>query len=174
MVKKKMTSLADYCQAAEAWGQLNRSLGLAISLEFTSVNAKAMTSLVDGILESGELSMQDPLVVFLMDWIAEYERRFVPLAAASPAEVLRHLMEANGLKQADLATELGGQPVVSAILNGKRGINAGQALRLSKRFRVSPAVFIDPQAPAPAPGTHERRRSRTAAPAPRANGQRST
>ena len=51
-------------------------------------------------------------------------------------------MESNGLTQADLAQELGGQPVVSAILNGRRRINARQASELAARFGVSPALFI--------------------------------
>jgi transcriptional regulator with XRE-family HTH domain len=51
-------------------------------------------------------------------------------------------MEANNLKQTDLATELGGQSVVSAILRGKRDINAGQAVRLARKFKVSAAIFI--------------------------------
>ena len=61
---------------------------------------------------------------------------------AEPREVLRLLMEQNGLAQADLRAELGGQPVVSAILNGKRQINARQAKALAARFGVSPSVFI--------------------------------
>ena len=61
---------------------------------------------------------------------------------APPAEVLRLLMEQNGLTQTDLRAELGGQPVVSAVLNGKRAINARQAKALAARFNVSPAVFL--------------------------------
>jgi hypothetical protein len=41
-----------------------------------------------------------------------------------------------------LAAELGGQPVVSAVLGGKRAINVRQAKALGQRFGVSPAVFI--------------------------------
>jgi len=46
------------------------------------------------------------------------------------------------LTQTELSKELGGQPVVSAILNGKRAINARQASALASRFGVSAAVFI--------------------------------
>jgi len=44
--------------------------------------------------------------------------------------------------QAELGAELGGQSVVSAVLNGKRAINARQASALAERFGVSPAAFI--------------------------------
>jgi len=51
-------------------------------------------------------------------------------------------MDEHGLTQADLRSELGGQPVVSEILNGKREINARQAKALAARFHVSPAAFL--------------------------------
>jgi HTH-type transcriptional regulator/antitoxin HigA len=61
---------------------------------------------------------------------------------APPRKVLRLLMEQNGLTQTDLHRKLGGQPVVSAILNEKRKINSRQAKALAARFHVSPAAFI--------------------------------
>jgi antitoxin component HigA of HigAB toxin-antitoxin module len=141
MVKKALTPQRDFAAAAHAWKELTAVLG-SISMEFTKANAASMTLLINEILASGQLCMSDPLVVFLMDWVSEYERQFVQLDEAPPAEVLRHLIEANGLRQSDLAEEVGGQSVVSAILRGKRDINAGQAARLAKRFGVSAAVFI--------------------------------
>ncbi len=74
--------------------------------------------------------------------IADYEAREVPMPHAKPAGVLRLLMDSNGLKQTDLAEDLGGQSVVSAVLAGKRSINAKQARNLGERFGVSPAVFV--------------------------------
>ncbi len=50
-------------------------------------------------------------------------------------------MDQHKLTQYDLAAELGGQPVVSAILNGKRKLNRRQIERLAARFHVSPASF---------------------------------
>lgn len=61
---------------------------------------------------------------------------------ATPAQVLSYLMAEHGLKQADLAEELGGQSIVSAILNGKRELNTRQVKALAARFEVSPAVFL--------------------------------
>jgi HTH-type transcriptional regulator/antitoxin HigA len=64
------------------------------------------------------------------------------MAEAALIEVLRELMEANGLKAAELAGTLGGRSRVSEILAGKRAISKEQARRLGERFRISPAVFI--------------------------------
>jgi antitoxin component HigA of HigAB toxin-antitoxin module len=84
------------------------------------------------------------LLAFVTEWIVSYEAAHVTLPTLSPVELLRSLMESNGLKQRDLAADLGGQPVVSAILNGRRTINARQAKALARRFNVDIAAFFEP------------------------------
>jgi HTH-type transcriptional regulator / antitoxin HigA len=74
--------------------------------------------------------------------IEAYEDEHYPVRAASPVEVLAELMEANNLKQKDLAPLLGSESVVSEVLRGKRELNKHHIERLSKRFGVSPAVFF--------------------------------
>lgn len=74
--------------------------------------------------------------------IEAYEEEYYPIRAASPVEVLVELMEANDLKQKDLAPLLGSESVVSEVLRGKRELNKHHIERLSKRFGVSPAVFF--------------------------------
>jgi HTH-type transcriptional regulator / antitoxin HigA len=56
--------------------------------------------------------------------------------------VLRTLMEANDLRQKDLAPIFGTESIVSEILHGKRGLNKMHIDKLSKRFNVSPAAFF--------------------------------
>jgi HTH-type transcriptional regulator/antitoxin HigA len=56
--------------------------------------------------------------------------------------VLRFLLSQHGLKQRDIAAELGGESVVSEVLSGRRRLNASHIEQLSKRFNVSPAVFF--------------------------------
>jgi HTH-type transcriptional regulator/antitoxin HigA len=70
-----------------------------------------------------------------------YEESHHPLPKASGVQMLRHLMEEHGLKQADLS-EVGSQGVVSEVLSGKRELNTRQIRALAKRFGVSPAVFL--------------------------------
>ena len=74
--------------------------------------------------------------------IEAYEDDNYLIRAASPVEVLVELMEANNLKQKDLAPLLGSESVVSEVLRGKRELNKNHIERLSKRFGVSPAVFF--------------------------------
>ena len=81
----------------------------------------------------------------LTPFLADYEKEEFPVKTASPEEVLRFLMEENDLSQYDLASDFGGQPVVSDILNGKRKLTREHIERLSKRFGISPATFFPGQ-----------------------------
>lgn len=74
--------------------------------------------------------------------IERYEEESYSLPKASPSDVLRFLISRHGLRQRDLAEDLGGESVVSEILSGKRRLNAAHIEQLSKRFHVSPAVFF--------------------------------
>jgi HTH-type transcriptional regulator/antitoxin HigA len=74
--------------------------------------------------------------------IERYEEEHFAIPQASPVEVLRFLLEQHGLKQRDLAADLGGESVVSEVLSGRRKLNATHIESLSKRFHVSPAVFF--------------------------------
>jgi len=74
--------------------------------------------------------------------IERYEEEHYAVPQASPAEVLRFLLDRHGLKQRDLAADLGGESVVSEVLSGKRKLNTAHIEQLSKRFHVSPAVFF--------------------------------
>ncbi len=74
--------------------------------------------------------------------IERYEDERYSVPNVSPADVLRFLIDRHGLKQRDLARDLGGESVVSEILSGKRKLNMTHIEHLSRRFRVSPAVFF--------------------------------
>ena len=78
----------------------------------------------------------------LVALIADYEAKQFTIEKASGVEVLRELMAANGLRQKDLADDLGGESIVSLILKEKRQLNRQQMEKLSHRFHVSPAVFF--------------------------------
>ena len=73
--------------------------------------------------------------------IESYESKTFPDIEGDPIKTLRCLMDAHKLKQADLA-DIGSQGVVSEILSGKRQLNIRQVKQLSKRFNVSPSVFL--------------------------------
>lgn len=93
-------------------------------------------------LSVNEASPVASLVELLTDRIREYEARVHPWPdTATPAAVLKFLMEQRGLKQADLCS-IGSQGVISEILRGKRELNVRQIGELSRLFNVSPAAFF--------------------------------
>jgi HTH-type transcriptional regulator/antitoxin HigA len=78
----------------------------------------------------------------LVTLIEAYEKERHSVSDASPIEVLRTLMEANGLRQKDLVPIFGSESIVSEVLHKKRDLNKSHIEKLSKRFNVSPAVFF--------------------------------
>jgi len=78
----------------------------------------------------------------LMALIEAYEEEHHSIPDASPVVVLRTLMDANDLRQKDLASIFGSESIVSEVLRRKRGLNKAHIEKLSKRFNISPAVFF--------------------------------
>ena len=145
-----MAKTFDTAVVTQAWTALVAQVGELGTIHSTEECARAV-SLLDILLAEtrGQHGhVLESLISLVGDLVESFENQTLPTSAASPSEVLLLLMESNGLMQADLAHELGGQPVVSAVLNGRRRINARQASELAVRFGVSPAIFI-----APAPTT---------------------
>ena len=74
--------------------------------------------------------------------IANYEDERFPIPEGEPIEVLRHLMDAQDLKQEDLVGVIGSRGVVSEVVNGKRAISKDQAKALAEYFSVGVSLFI--------------------------------
>ena len=87
-------------------------------------------------------SEEEKYAEVLMTLIEAYEEEHHSIPDASPVEVLRALMDGNGLRQKDLISIFGTESIVSEVLNKKRELNKNHIEKLSKRFHVSPAVFF--------------------------------
>lgn len=74
--------------------------------------------------------------------IEAFEDKHYSLKRATPLENLAELMEANGLKQKDLVDVFGTPSIISEVLSGKRKLTVEHIMKLSKRFNVSPELFI--------------------------------
>jgi HTH-type transcriptional regulator/antitoxin HigA len=85
---------------------------------------------------------EDEAIELMTLLVERYEQEHYPVPAAEPADVLRYLLERNGMSQRDVAAELGSESTVSLVLSGKRRLNRDHIARLSRRFGVSPAVFF--------------------------------
>ncbi|MBE9008322.1 transcriptional regulator [Fortiea sp. LEGE XX443] len=85
---------------------------------------------------------EQALYKLLVILIEAYETENYPMDQSSPHEILQHIMEASGTRQADLVGIIGSSGVVSEIVNGKRSISKAQAKALGEYFKVSPSLFI--------------------------------
>lgn len=85
---------------------------------------------------------EEKVLALLTVLVEEYEDKNYPIPDAAPVDIIRHLMEANNLRQKDLADVFGTESIVSDVLNGKRELAKEHIRRLSARFHVSPAVFF--------------------------------
>lgn len=112
--------------------EYNRALELAEKLTFAKNKTPEETELYKLLVEKIEV----------------YEAKHYPMDEVKPHEVLRHIIEASGISQADLTNLIGSENEVSDILNGNKSMNETQAKALGQRFKVSFSLFIEeaPQA----------------------------
>jgi HTH-type transcriptional regulator / antitoxin HigA len=82
----------------------------------------------------------------LVKLIEDYEEQVYCLndwSNLDPHEVLQHLLESSGTKQADLVKVISpSKGLISSIVNGKRAISKEQAKKLGAYFKVSPSLFL--------------------------------
>lgn len=131
-------------ELAASWQLFHQASGLGtpIANERQYEEALAAVGELMDALAADETGPLAGLVELLAERIQAYEARVHPWPDdATPAQVLRFLMDARGMKQSDLA-DIGSQGVVSEILSGKRDLNVRQIGRLADIFHVSPATFF--------------------------------
>jgi HTH-type transcriptional regulator/antitoxin HigA len=82
----------------------------------------------------------------LVKLIEDYEEDIFALDDWSnllPHEILQHLLNTSGTKQADLVGIISpSRGLISSIVNGKRAISKEQAKKLGAHFNISPNLFI--------------------------------
>jgi HTH-type transcriptional regulator / antitoxin HigA len=103
-----------------------------------------LVNILDGLIDEVGENESHPLASLmetLGSLIESYEGQNIPEIEGSPSDALKALMEEHNLKQSDFP-EIGSQGVISEIISGKRQFNVRQIKLLSKRFKVSPAVFM--------------------------------
>jgi HTH-type transcriptional regulator/antitoxin HigA len=118
---------------------LARALPSVIHSEKENERYLAMLEELD---EKGKLSAAEQRLAELLTLLIEnFEEKAYTLKAAKPIDILIELMGANDLKQKDLV-DVFGTSIVSEVLNGKRGLTIEHIKKLSRRFHLSPAVFL--------------------------------
>jgi HTH-type transcriptional regulator/antitoxin HigA len=92
--------------------------------------------------KKSRLPEETALYLLLVTLIEAYETENYPMEPSSPHDILLHLMESSGTRQADLVGIIGSSGVVSEVVNGKRAISKAQAKALGEYFNLSPSLFI--------------------------------
>ena len=120
---------------------LARTLPAVIHSEKENERCIAMLERLDRKAEkltAAERRLAELLTVLVED----FEEEAYALKPARPVEVLRVLIESNGLKQKDLLHIFGTPSIASELLREKRGQTVEHNRKLSRRFHVSPEVFF--------------------------------
>ena len=130
----------DFVDTIRVWPAASKIISTIHSKEQYDYSVKMLDELIDKVKENENLNI-DSLIDTLGTLIKDYEDRNIPEPEGDPIGCLKYLMKEHNFKQSDLK-EIGSQGVVSEIIKGKRQLNLRQIKSLSKRFNVSPAVFI--------------------------------
>lgn len=98
---------------------------------------------MDRLLRQGDLDEGEELYLdALSDLVAAYEDQHHPIAPASDAEMLRHLMETKGVTQAKLSRETGlPKSSISEVLGGKKPFSRTMIRKLADYFRVDAGLL---------------------------------
>lgn len=132
----------EFKEAIQTWAKLSPPLA-PLRNERQYKRAVAFLDYLIDEVRSNEKHRLAPLLELVGVLIENYETERVAELRTSSIIVLKMLMEEHSLTQKDMRKELGSQGVASEILNGNRKLNVRQIKALSKKFHVSPAVFLD-------------------------------
>jgi HTH-type transcriptional regulator/antitoxin HigA len=120
---------------------LTRVLPKAIETE--KENERALAE-IEKLIDKGKArsSEETALLGLLLNLVEKFEAEHYPIPDAPPHEVIRHLMQEQGLRPRDLAPVIGSRGYASDLINGKREISKAMAKKLAGFFHVPPEVFF--------------------------------
>jgi HTH-type transcriptional regulator / antitoxin HigA len=98
---------------------------------------------VDSLIDMAVLDRDEKDYLEVLGGLVEqYEKETHPIEVSSDGEIIRHLLDAKGTTQAQVAEDCGiAESTISEILSGKRKLNRVQIGKLSHYFSVPPGVF---------------------------------
>jgi HTH-type transcriptional regulator/antitoxin HigA len=89
------------------------------------------------VLSREELTLRE----LLEQLVKVYDNR-IELPKPPPDDMIRYLMEEQGLKQADLVPIFGAPSIASDVINGKREPSKAHIRKAAEFFHISPAAFL--------------------------------
>jgi len=122
-------------------------LKLVMAYPLASVRSEdhleAAQKVMDQLLAKGKLNDGEEMYLdALSDLVSSYEDQHHPIPPASDADMLRHLMDAKGVNQAQLSREAGiAKSTASEVLAGKRTFTRKIIRKLADYFSVDASVL---------------------------------
>ena len=127
--------------------QRDSYLDLVLRFPLTSIRSDehlvASQTVIDELLSEGELDEGEQWYLDgLSDLVADYEDQHHAIEPASDADMLRHLLEARGVTQAQLHRETGiAKSTISEILAGRKPFTRQIIRKLADYFRVDIGIL---------------------------------
>jgi HTH-type transcriptional regulator / antitoxin HigA len=122
-------------------------LGLVVAFPLASIKSheqlQEAQKVVDQLLTRGRLDEGEEMYLdALSDLVAAYEDQYYAIEPASDGEMLRHLMEAKGVTQAQLRRDTTiPKSTISEILGGKKPFSRHVIRKLADYFDVDASVL---------------------------------
>lgn len=99
---------------------------------------------VEALMKKPSLTKAEgKLLDLLAKLIDDYEETIYPTPNVPPSRMLKHLIEAKCITQAELARQTGvPRSTISEALKGRRSISKENVVRLAEFFHVEPSLFL--------------------------------
>lgn len=127
---------------------VNGYFGLVQSFPLRPIRSEAeldrAIAIIDSLLTREDLdSGEEDYLDVLSDLVHKYEAEHDPIAPVPDSDMVRFLLESNGLSQTELAQQTGvAESTISEVLAGKRKLSRRHIAIFAKAFHVSPAIFF--------------------------------
>jgi HTH-type transcriptional regulator/antitoxin HigA len=122
-------------------------LELVIAFPLASIKSEEQLQeaqkVLDQLLARGDLDEGEEMYLeALSDLVAAYEDEHYPIEAASDGQMLRHLMEARGVTQAQLSRDTANpKSMISEILAEKKSFSRQMIRKLADYFQIDASVL---------------------------------
>jgi len=97
---------------------------------------------IDGLMGAAPGTPESDQLEVLVTLVEAYEAGRWKIDAPDPISVIEHVMEAQGLRQKDLAALIGSQPRASEVLNRQRPLTLAMIRALSIEWKLPADVLV--------------------------------
>lgn len=107
-------------------------------------HSRALSTIESLMKKSRLTAAEEKLLDLLAKLVNDYEEIVFPTPRVSPLRMLKHLIEAREISQAELSRQIGiARSTISEVLKGKRNLSTENAFRLAEYFHVEPSLFLE-------------------------------